>query len=79
MMSSNRGPDMADPMPEQVKQFVLENESVRSPFVTSTDVSEQFSGVSKRTIHKRLQRLAERGEIERRKIGANTIVWYPVD
>jgi len=70
---------MADPKPEQVKRFVCENDSVRSPFVTSADVSEQFDAVSKRTIHKRLETLAARDDIKRRKIGANTVVWYPGD
>jgi hypothetical protein len=78
-MSSPRGPEMSEPKPETIKQFVYQNDTVQSPCVTTSDVSEQFNQVSRRTISKRLDTVHERGEVGRRKVGANTVVWYPLD
>jgi DNA-binding Lrp family transcriptional regulator len=44
--------------------------------VSTTDVSEQFNTVSKRTINERLNDLEKRGDIEKYAVGANAVVWY---
>lgn len=67
---------MSEPSHESVKRFVLEHQD---PFVTTTDVSEEFPGVSRRTITERLNDLARRGDIKKRQIGANGLVWYTND
>lgn len=72
-MSSTRGAKMADPSYEDVLQFVQENSR---PFVTSSDVAEEFDSVSDRTIRKRLNRLVDREELNHRKVGAHAKVWY---
>jgi len=67
---------MSDPSYSEVFEFVQENSC---PFVTSGDVAEQFPSVSDRTIRKRLNRLVERGDLCRRKVGAHAKVWYLPD
>jgi DNA-binding Lrp family transcriptional regulator len=65
---------MSDPQPEQVYQFVLQN---GKPFATTSDVAEEFEEVSKKTVWKRLDKLEAAGKIQKEKIGANAVVWYP--
>lgn len=72
-MVSKRGPKMCEPTHEQVYQFVREH---HKPFVTSSDVSEQFSNVSGRTIRKRLNDLTDQGKLKRREVGASAVLWY---
>lgn len=67
---------MSDPTYEQVLQFVRENDR---PFVKSVEVSEEFSEVSRRTVNERLNTLHDRGKLEKRRIGANGVVWYVED
>ena len=64
---------MVEPSHDQVFQFVREH---RRPFVTSREVAERFSSVSRRTINNRLNTLHERGQLGKRKIGARSVVWY---
>jgi len=75
-MSTKPGPDMKDPTPESVYQFVQEQDR---PFVTSKDVAERFSTVSRRTINERLNTLYKDGRLQKREIGANAVVWYVRD
>lgn len=72
-MSVKRGPKMSDPSYEDVLRFVQENSC---PFVTSGDVSEEFDGVTDRTIRERLNELAERGDLAVRRVGPHAKVWY---
>lgn len=72
-MSSKPGPDMKEPTPSQVFQFVRRNSK---PFVTTNDVASRFNNVSSKTVRERLKTLEERGELEVRKVGANSKVWY---
>lgn len=76
IVSTKRGPKMGEPAHYQVRQFVYEH---NQPFVTTNDVAEAFDSVSRRTINKRLNDLHERGEIRKRHIGPNSVVWYPPD
>lgn len=66
---------MSDPSHDEVLRFVQQN---RDPFVTSTDVSEEYPEVSNRTIRKRLKDLAESGKLARRRVG-QAWVWYEPD
>lgn len=79
-MSTKPGPDMQQPYHDDVLQyvrrFVRENSC---PFVRTTDVSEQFGEVSKRTIYNRLDDLADKDELNKREVGANSAVWWPSD
>jgi len=79
-MATTPGPDMQKPYHEDVLQyvrrFVYEN---GQPFVKTTDVSERFSDVSKRTIFNRLDDLEDKGKLEKRQVGANSTVWWPAD
>ncbi|WP_147435666.1 hypothetical protein [Halobellus sp. Atlit-38R] len=72
-MSTKPGPKMKNPTHEQVLDFVREHSR---PFVTTSDVLEKFSTVSRRTINKRLNDLHDRGELQKREIGAQSVVWY---
>lgn len=67
---------MQNPKPEDVEQFVAQS---GSPFVTTGDVAEEFPSVTARTIRKRLNSLVNDGAIEKREVGANSIVWYVED
>lgn len=77
-MAATPGPDMQEPyhddVLECVEQFIDEN---CAPFVQTTDVSEEFSSVSKRTVYNRLDDLAQRKRLEKRQVGANSTVWWP--
>jgi len=64
---------MSEPTHEQVLSFVRGN---RKPFVDTTEVAEEFSSVTKRTIYNRLDDLEERDELEKHDAGANTVLWY---
>lgn len=72
-MSAKRGPKMSDPSHDDVLQFVQRNSC---PFVTTSDVAEEFDEVHDRTIRKRLNDLVEREELKMREVGANAKVWY---
>jgi len=72
-MSPEHGPEMKEPTPMQVLQFVRQH---RKPFVTSSDVAENFPEVSDRTLRGRLNSLVEDGKLEVRKVGANSKVWF---
>ncbi len=75
-MSTKPGPNMKEPSPESVYQFVQEQDR---PFVTSKEVAEEFGTVSRRTINERLNSLHEDGRLQKRKIGGNAVVWYVCD
>lgn len=75
-MSSKRGRKMADPSYGDVYQCVQQHSC---PFVTTTDVSEQFPSVTDRTIRNRLDELVERDRLERRRVGPHAKVWYLPD
>lgn len=64
---------MSEPYPDDVLQFVRENSK---PFVTTTDAADEFSSVSRKTVHDRLDELVARGKLEKRVVGGNTAVWY---
>lgn len=72
-MGAKPGPSMQDPKPKAVLQFVREYDY---PFVTTSDVSEEFQGVTPRTIRNRLNWLCEEGKLEKYEVGANSVVWY---
>lgn len=72
-MSSKPGRKMSDPTHSQVKQFVCQHSR---PFVTSKEVAEEFGSVSRRTLNNRLNALVDRGELEKRRVGAQSVVWY---
>jgi hypothetical protein len=77
-MAATPGPDMREPHHDDVLEFVDRFTSEKSqPFVQTTDVSGRFSEVSKRTVYSRLDDLEERGELEKRCVGANSTVWWP--
>ena len=75
-MSTKPGPKIESPSHKEVKEFLVENSR---PFATTTDIAQEFSGVTRRTINKRLNDLHDRGELEKRKIGAKSVVWYLED
>jgi len=64
---------MQEPYHEQVYEFVSEH---RKPFVTSSDVSEQFPQVSARTVRERLSDLVDDGRLKVREVGGASKVWY---
>lgn len=72
-MSPKPGPKMSKPSHNQVLQFVREQSC---PFVTTKEVSKEFDSVGRRTINKRLNKLADEEKIEKRKIGPQAVVWY---
>jgi len=47
-------------------------------FVTATEVADEI-GVTSTTINERLHELKEEGEVERKKVGANAVVWWLPD
>jgi len=75
-MSVKPGPSMSDPSYDDVLEFVQKNSC---PFVTSGDVSEEFDGVTDRTVRERLNDLAERGDLTVRRVGPHAKVWYLPD
>ena len=72
-MSTRRGPKMSEPHHDEILHFVQRHDC---PFVTSSDVAEQFPQVSDRTIRKRLDDLVEQGKLKQRRVGAHAKVWY---
>jgi response regulator of citrate/malate metabolism len=72
-MNSKKGPSMKKPTEQEVLQFVRENSF---PFVTTNDVAEESSSVSKRTIRKRLNGLVSEDQLAKREVGANSVVWH---
>jgi len=60
-----------------VTEQSLRNEikSTTDPFVTARDISDEM-GVSRQTAYKHLQRLHERGELEKRKVGSSAVIWW---
>lgn len=68
---STRGPE---PM---VTEQSLRNEieSTDGPFVTARDISDEM-GVARQTAYKHLQRLHERGDLEKRKVGSSAVIWW---
>ncbi|WP_171814221.1 DeoR family transcriptional regulator [Haloarcula marismortui] len=64
---------MKGPTEKEVLLFVRENSH---PFVTTNDVAEEFSSVSKRTIRKRLNSLVANDQLSKREVGANSVVWH---
>jgi len=64
---------MREPSHDQVLQFVRRQDC---PFVTTAEVADEFSTVTRRTINKRLNDLHEDGELMKREIGARSVVWY---
>lgn len=67
---------MRDPSHDDVLQFVQEN---NFPFVTTGDVADEFSTVSRRTIRNRLHDLVDRGDLRSRRVGPHAKVWYQLD
>lgn len=69
-------PATASDVPEltydSVKQFCRD---IDQPVVTTTDVKEHFN-ISQQAAYYRLQKLVERGEMRRKKIGASGNVWW---
>jgi len=79
-MATTPGPDMQKPYHDDVLQYVRQFVHKNSqPFVRTSDVSKEFSDVSKRTVYNRLDDLENRGELKKRKVGANSTVWWPAD
>jgi len=72
-MSTRRGPKMKSPTHDQVLQFVRQQ---NCPFVTTAEVAERFNSVTRRTINQRLNDLHDEDRIEKREIGARSVVWY---
>lgn len=72
-MSSKPGPKMQSPTHEQVLHFVKQNSC---PFVTTADVAEEFSSVSRRTVNSRLNDLHSQDKLSKRRIGAKSVVWW---
>jgi DeoR/GlpR family transcriptional regulator of sugar metabolism len=67
---------MSEPSHDQVLQFVRRQDC---PFVTTREVAERFDTVTRRTINKRLNDLHDDTELQKREIGARSIVWYLPD
>lgn len=72
-MSAKPGPEMQERKYDTVLQFVREKDC---PFVTTREVSEEFPGVSRKTIQNRLYDLVDDDRLKRRDVGANTAVWF---
>jgi hypothetical protein len=64
---------MEEPSHKTVYQFVREHPR---PFVETVEVAEEFDEKARRTIFGRLQDLADRGDLKKREIGANDVVWW---
>lgn len=75
-MSSKPGPKMQAPTHKSVLDCLRQNSC---PFSTTGDVAEQFPEVTRRTVRSRLHDLADEGEIQRREVGANGVIWYTAD
>jgi Fe2+ or Zn2+ uptake regulation protein len=75
-MSVQPGPEMTDPTPEEVLQFVQEKER---PFVKTKEVAENFEQIERRTVFNRLEKLVERGDLVKHKVTENVAVWYTPD
>jgi predicted transcriptional regulator len=50
-------------------------DNVDEPFVTATEIAERLDVTNKAVIH-RLDELHGEGEVERKKVGANAVVWW---
>lgn len=46
--------------------------------MTTSDISEEF-GITQQAAYKRLNRLYKKGEVRKRKVGANAVVWWFVE
>jgi DNA-binding transcriptional MocR family regulator len=53
-------------------------DGVEQPVATARVLAEELD-CGKRTVLRRLQELEERGDVERWKVGAQAVVWWPVD
>lgn len=60
---------------DSVKRFCRE---IDQPVVTTTDVKDHF-GISQQAAYYRLDKLVERGEMVRKKIGASGNVWWLIE
>lgn len=60
--------------PERVLEVFEEREDPARP-LTARDIADAL-GCSRRAAHAKLRELADRGEIETRKVGANARVWW---
>lgn len=49
--------------------------AVDEPFVTAGEIAEQL-GVTSKTVLTRLNELHEDGEVYRKEVGANAVVWW---
>jgi predicted ArsR family transcriptional regulator len=59
---------------ELTYQDVLDYMSTRDWPVTSKSIAAEF-GISQQAAYYRLQRLRDRGDIERQKLGRNVVLW----
>jgi predicted transcriptional regulator len=50
-------------------------DKVDEPFVTATEIADQLDVTNKAVIH-RLDELHGEGKVERKKVGANAVVWW---
>lgn len=50
-------------------------ESRDDPFVTAKDISNEL-GVARQTAYKHLQRLHERQDLQKRKVGSSAVIWW---
>lgn len=48
----------------------------RRPFVKTSDIEDAF-GISQQAAYNRLRALEELGELEREKMGARAVAWWP--
>ena len=50
-------------------------EAKTDPFVTARDISDEM-GVARQTAYKHLQRLHERDDLKKRKVGSSAVIWW---
>lgn len=48
------------------------------PFLTPSDIADAF-GITNPAVNKRLPDMVERGDLEREKVGAAAVVYWPSD
>ena len=75
-MSVQPGPEMTNPTPAEVLQFVQQKER---PFVKTKEVAERFDQIERRTVFNRLEKLVEQGDLVKYKVTKNVAVWYTPD
>jgi len=61
--------------PQELKQIFAESED---PALTAVEVADELE-ITQQAAHKRLSQAHDRGEVQRKKTGARSVIWWVED